>query len=125
MVTFYHGTSRGRVESIFESGLIPPKCRQPVVSGDKCGCQYDEYQHGNFNYRRGKLRKNFGFVYFTKEATDALLWSNRNGAFRDDVVLAVKIRKADVEPDPIIDGAWRTRGPIPPERISIVDSGGV
>ena len=121
MVTFYHGTSRGRVESILESGLIPPKCRQPVVSGDKCGCQYDEYQHGNFNYRRGKLRKNFGFVYFTKEATDALLWSNRNGASCAYVVLAVEIPKADVEPDPLILGAWRTRGPIPPERISIYE----
>ena len=121
MVTFYHGTSRGRVESILESGLIPPKCRQPVVSGDKCGCQCDEYQHGNFNYRRGKLRKNFGFVYFTKEATDALLWSNRNGASCAYVVLAAEIPKADVELDPLILGAWRTRGPIPPERISIVD----
>ena len=121
MVTLYHGTSSSRVESIFESGLIPPKCRS--ANPGRCKCQYDEYQHGNFDYRRGKLVKNFGFVYFTEKATDAFTWANRNGAFRDDVILAVKIRKADVEPDPIIDGAWRTPGPIPPKKIRIIYKG--
>ena len=122
MVTLYHGTSTKRLKSILESGLIPPKCpvRHTDVR-DECDCGYREDEHGNFDYERNYLKGNFGFVYLSKEAWHALSWSNYSGWDGDDVVLAVKIRKADVEPDPIVAGAWRTRGPIPPERISIYE----
>ena len=113
METLYHGTSTKRLKSILESGLIPPKCpRNRHV--EECG--YREDEHGNFNYEFHILKDSFGFIYFTEEVIDALDWAGREG---DDVVLAVKIRKADVEPDPITPGAWRTPGPIPPERIRI------
>ena len=117
METFYHGTSADRLESILESGLIPPKCR--ARRDAECGCGYSEDEHGNFNYERDYLQGNFGFVYFTEDVTGALGWANYEQCYGDDVILSVKIRKADVEPDPIVAGAWRTRGPIPPERISI------
>ena len=117
MVTFYHGTSASRVESIFESGLIPPKCRMPCI--DKCGCGYREDEHGNYNYEFRGLRNNFGFVFLAEEVSSALDWANASGWDCDDVVLAVEIPTVDVEPDPIVAGAWRTRGPIPPERISV------
>ena len=120
METFYHGTSANRLKSILESGLIPPKCRGRWCDDE---CEYRGDPHGNFDYKCSHLKRNFGFIYFTEVATDALDWAGRDGG--DDVILAVEIRLADLEPDPIIAGAWRTRGPIPPERISIVDSGGV
>ena len=120
MVTFYHGTSASRVESILESGLIPPKCPRHVK---ECDCGRPKNEHGNFNYESNHLKKNFGFIYLAEGVTDAFGWANANDWDGDDVVLAVKIRKEDLEPDPIVAGAWRARGPIPPEKISIVDLG--
>ena len=117
MVTLYHGTTADRLESILESGLIPPKCR--ARRDAECDCGYDEDEHGNFNYESPILNGNFGFIYFTENETSALGWANHSGGNCDDVVLAVEIPKADVEPDPIVPRAWRTPGPIPPERIRV------
>ena len=117
MVTFYHGTTADRLESILESGLIPPKCR--ARRDAECGCGYREDEHGNFDYEPRVLKRNFGFIYFTENETSALGWANHSGGNCDDVVLAVEIPKADVEPDPIVPRAWRTPGPIPPERIRV------
>ena len=119
METFYHGTSANRLKSILESGLISPKCLRKATLADTCGCGYQPHEHGNFDYEPRVLKRNFGFIYFTENETSALGWANHSGGNCDDVVLAVEIPKADVEPDPIVPRAWRTPGPIPPERIRV------